>query len=315
MTAARRRATLAPNVESARKVVGRFAPSPTGPLHLGSLVAAVGSWLFARAAGGRWLVRIEDLDTPRAVAGSAEEILTALERYGLTWDGEVVRQSARTALYEEALASLRQRGLVYECGCSRAELLRSASAPAGVEAVYPGTCRHGLPPGRAARAIRFRVPDAVIRFEDRIRGAVAERVSVSSGDFVVRRADGLFAYQLAVVVDDAAQGVTEVVRGGDLLDSTPRQIVLQQALGLPPPRYAHLPLVLAPGGVKLGKRDGALPLPTLDARRVAATLRSALEIVGIGEVGEGAPEEMLREALERFHPERIPSRDRTLSSV
>jgi glutamyl-Q tRNA(Asp) synthetase len=294
-------------------VVGRFAPSPTGPLHLGSLVAAVGSWLFARAAGGRWLVRIEDLDTPRVVPGSVEEILAALERYGLTWDGEVVRQSERTALYEEALASLRERGYVYECGCSRAELQRSASAPAGLETVYPGTCRHGLPPGRIARALRFRVPDDVITFDDRIRGAVEEQVVVRTGDFVVRRADGLLAYQLAVVVDDAAQGVTEVVRGGDLLGSTARQIALQRALGVPTPRYGHLPLVLAAGGIKLGKRDGALPLPSLQPGRIAETLRLALEILGLDGVRAGSPTAMLEEALQRFDPARLRSSDWILS--
>ncbi len=260
---------------------GRFAPSPTGPLHLGSLVAAVGSWLFARRAGGRWLVRIEDIDTPRVVPGSAEEILGALRRYGLEWDGEVVWQSRRSALYEEALAALRARGLVYDCGCSRAELHAAASAPVGREPVYPGTCRDGLPAGRVARAIRFRAPEEVIAFDDLLRGRVEENVARETGDFVVRRADGLFAYQLAVVVDDAAQGVTQVVRGGDLLSSTARQIALQRALGVPTPQYAHLPLVLGADGAKLGKRDGALPLPTLDERRVRETLAEALRILGI----------------------------------
>ena len=258
---------------------GRFAPSPTGPLHLGSLVAAVGSWLFARAEGGRWLVRIEDLDTPRVVAGSGEEILAALRRYGLQWDGEVVWQSQRIVLYERALTSLRERGLAYDCACSRAELQRAASAPLGAEAVYPGTCRDGLPPGRVARAVRFLVPPGVIAFDDAIGGHIEEDVAATTGDFVIKRADGPFAYQLAVVVDDAEQGVTQVVRGGDLLSSTPRQIALQRALGLPTPSYAHLPLVLGPDGTKLGKRDGALPLPTLDDARVRETLAEALRIL------------------------------------
>ena len=204
-------------------VRGRFAPSPTGPLHLGSLVAAVGSWLSARSAGGEWLVRMEDLDGPRVVPGAADEILRALERYGLTWDGEVVVQSERTGLYEEALARLRAAGLAYDCGCTRAEVARAAGAPDvsdpvdGAGAVYAGTCRGGLAPGRAARAVRFRVPDGTVAFEDRVRGRIEEEVSRAVGDFVVKRADGPFAYQLAVVVDDAAQGVTEVVRGADLL--------------------------------------------------------------------------------------------------
>ena len=277
-------------------VIGRFAPSPTGPLHLGSLVAAVGSWLYARAEGGRWLVRIEDIDTPRVVPGSAEEILGALRRYALEWDGEIVWQSQRTSLYEGALAILREKNLVYDCACSRAELQRAASAPLGVEPVYPGTCRNGIAEGRVARAVRFRVPDAVIAFDDLIIGHVEEHVAEKSGDFIVRRADGLFAYQLAVVVDDGEQGVTQVVRGADLLASTARQIALQRVLGYATPVYAHLPLVLNEDGVKLGKRDGALPLPSLDEARVRETLRVALAYLG-HDVGEDSPPLMLEEAL------------------
>lgn len=241
-------------------------------------------------------MRIEDIDTPRVVPGSAEEILAALRRYGLEWDGEVVWQSRRTQSYETALARLRERGLVYDCACSRAELQRAASAPLGREPVYPGTCRNGIPPGRVARAIRFRVPDEVIGFDDAIAGHVEENVAERTGDFVVRRADGLFAYQLAVVVDDAEQGVTQVVRGADLLTSTPRQIALQRALGYPQPDYAHLPLVVNPDGSKLGKRDGALPLPALDDRRVRETLAEALRHLGI-DVAPAPPREMLTEAV------------------
>jgi glutamyl-Q tRNA(Asp) synthetase len=290
-------------------VVGRFAPSPTGPLHLGSLVAAVGSWLFARRAGGRWLVRLEDLDAPRVVPGAAEEILEALRRYGLAWDGEPVRQSERSHLYEGALARLRAGGQVYDCACSRAELRRLASAPDvqdGGEAVYPGTCRAGIPPGREARAVRFRVPGGVVRFTDAVHGEQAQDVSREIGDFVVRRADGPFAYQLAVVVDDAEQGVTQVVRGADLLGSTARQIALQRALGLTTPEYAHLPLVLGPGGDKLGKRDGALPLATLDARRVAETLRRALAVLGLEGCEGETRESLLASALARFDPAATP---------
>jgi len=275
---------------------GRFAPSPTGPLHLGSLVAAVGSWLFARRENGRWLVRMEDLDTPRVVAGSADEILRALERYGLTWDGDVVYQSQRIGLYDDALNSLRAKNLVYDCGCSRAELSRAASAPVGREPIYPGTCRDGLPLGRLARAVRFRTSHEVIRFDDAIRGPIEEDVAAETGDFVVRRADGVYAYQLAVVVDDAAQNVTQVVRGADLLTSTARQIALQHALGLPTPSYAHLPLVVNSDGSKLGKRDGALPLPSLDEKRVSETLAFALRFLGI-EVALDSPARMLIEAL------------------
>ena len=279
--------------------VGRFAPSPTGPLHLGSLVAAAGSWLFARNGGGKWLVRMEDLDTPRVVAGSADDILRALERYSLTWDGPVVYQSQRTALYDDALGRLRARNRVFDCGCSRADLQRAASAPLGREPVYPGTCREGLPPGRTARAIRFRVPDEVIGFDDIVAGRIEENVSTDTGDFVVRRADGVYAYQLAVVVDDAAQGVTQVVRGADLLSSTPRQIALQRALGLSTPQYAHLPLVTNAEGAKLGKRDSALPLPDDDEKRVGETLAFALRVLGVGEVAHDTPERMLAEALAR----------------
>ena len=279
---------------------GRFAPSPTGPLHLGSLAAAVGSWLFARAAGVPWLVRMEDIDTPRVVPGSAEEILAALRRYALEWDGEVVWQSRRTLLYEEALHELRAKNLVYDCACSRADLQRAASAPLGREPVYPGTCRNGIGEGKTARAIRFRVPDGVIAFEDAIVGRVEED---AGGDFVVRRADGLFAYQLAVVVDDAKQGITQVVRGADLLASTPRQIALQRALGYPTPSYAHLPLVVNPDGSKLSKRDGALPLPTLDDARVRESLAIALRHLGLS-VDPDEPRAMLETAfrLQRERP-------------
>jgi len=293
-------------------VRGRFAPSPTGPLHLGSLVAAVGSWLSARSAGGEWLVRMEDLDGPRVVPGAADEILRALERYGLHWDGAVVVQSERTGLYEDALARLRGMGLAYDCGCSRAEVARAAGAPDasdpvdGTGAVYAGTCRGGLAPGRAARAVRFRVPDGTVAFEDRVRGRIEEEVSRVVGDFVVRRADGPFAYQLAVVVDDAEQGVTEVVRGGDLLSSTARQVALQSALGLPTPAYAHLPLVLGRDGKKLGKRDGALPLETLDEKRVLETLALALRLLG-QEAIEGPAPEMLSAAARAFDAGRIPA--------
>ncbi|HUP49752.1 MAG TPA: tRNA glutamyl-Q(34) synthetase GluQRS [Thermoanaerobaculia bacterium] len=284
-------------------LTGRFAPSPTGPLHLGSLVAAVGSWLFARAGGGRWLVRMEDLDTPRLVAGADREILEALRRYGMEWDGEVVYQSQRVALYEEALSRLRSAGLVFDCACSRAELARAASAPAASDAaeerVYPGTCRDGLPPGRAARAVRFRAPRRRVVFEDLVRGTMEEDVAERTGDFVVKRADGVFAYQLAVVVDDAEQGITQVVRGADLLSSTARQIALQEALGYPRPAYAHLPLVVGADGAKIGKRDGALPLPSLDEARVRDSLASALAVLGIG-VEPGRPRDMLKEALSRF---------------
>ena len=292
---------------------GRFAPSPTGPLHLGSLVAALGSWLFARAKGGRWIVRMEDLDTPRVVPGAADDILRTLERFGLTWDGEIAQQSTRLSLYDAAIEDLLRKRLVFGCACSRADLARAASAPVrddegdaadGAALIYPGTCRSGLPPGRAARAFRFRVPPGLFTFKDLLFGSLSEDVSTAVGDFVVKRADGPYAYQLAVVVDDAAQGVTEVVRGADLLDSTARQIALQRALGLPTPAYAHLPLVVGPDGRKLGKRDGALALDTLDEGRVRSAFAFALSALG------QEPAESPREAALRFDPSRIPREPR-----
>ncbi|MFN2442607.1 MAG: tRNA glutamyl-Q(34) synthetase GluQRS [Thermoanaerobaculia bacterium] len=293
--------------------VGRFAPSPTGPLHFGSLVAAVGSWLSARARGGRWLVRIEDLDLPRVREGSEREILSSLGRYGLEWDGDPLRQSERGELYEAALARLRERGLVFPCGCTRAELQRAASAPAADDpseaggAIYPGTCRNELPEGKEPRAMRFRVPAQPVLFRDRVRGRLVEDLEQTVGDFVLLRADGVWAYQLAVVVDDAEQGVTEVVRGGDLLGSTARQIALQQALGLPTPEYLHLPLVLDADGAKLGKRHGALPLETLDEPTVRRTLALALHILGLGEIEPDEPARMLRIALEAWDDALIPA--------
>jgi glutamyl-Q tRNA(Asp) synthetase len=291
--------------------VGRFAPSPTGPLHLGSLVAALGSWLFARAKGGRWLVRMEDLDTPRVVPGAADDILRTLERFGLTWDGAAVFQSGRLALYDAAFEDLLGKKGIYACSCSRTDLARAASAPAAGDEtdgepnatprIYPGTCRSGLPSGKEARAFRFRVPPGLFTFKDLLFGSLSENLETSVGDFVVKRADGPYAYQLAVVVDDAAQGVTEVVRGADLLDSTARQLALQRALSLPTPSYAHLPLVLGADGKKLGKRDGALPLETLDDDARRRALLFALSALGQDPAGSPA------DALRTFDPSRIPA--------
>ena len=254
---------------------------------------------------------MEDLDQPRVIPGADAEILEALLRYGLRWDGEVEYQSRRVGLYERALERLRTAGAVFDCACSRAELARAASAPAAGDAgerIYPGTCRHGLPEGRAPRAVRFRAPDSTIAFTDLVAGRVEEQVARETGDFVVKRADGVFAYQLAVVVDDADQGVTQVVRGMDLLGSTARQIALQEALGLPRPDYAHLPLVVGPDGSKLGKRDGALPLPALDEERVRKSLSFALSVFAV-EVASGEPARMLAAALTRFDAGRIPGRE------
>ena len=255
---------------------GRFAPSPTGPLHFGSLIAALGSCLSARSLGGRWLVRMEDLDRQREQAGAADAILRTLETFGFEWDGPVMRQSERSEAYERALARLDTGGALFPCACTRKELSDSALVLEG-ERVYPGTCRAGLPPGRTARALRVRVPDEVVSFDDSIQGATAQNLLREVGDFVVRRADGLFAYQLAVVVDDAEQGITDVVRGADLLASTPRQIVLQRLLGFESPRYAHLPAAVNASGEKLSKQTLARPL---DAARAPALIAAALEFLG-----------------------------------
>ena len=281
---------------------GRFAPSPTGPLHFGSLVAAVASWLDARAAGGRWSVRIEDVDAPRTVTGAADAILRALEACGLGWDGPVVRQGDRAALYAGALARLRERGLAYRCRCTRREVADSALR--GIEgAVYPGTCRGLEIPAEEGAAERFRVDPGIVTFEDRVRGRVAQDVAREVGDFIVRRRDGLFAYQLAVVVDDADQGVTDVVRGADLLASTPRQILLQRALGLPTPRYLHFPVAVDPRGEKLSKRHAA---PPLDAANAPEAIARALAFLGQAEVAGGPAREMLAAAVAAWDPGRIP---------
>ena len=254
---------------------GRFAPSPTGPLHFGSLAAAAASFLQARANGGEWLVRIEDIDPPREVPGAADEILRTLERLGLHWDGSVLYQSARREAYRAAVDQLHRAGSVYACGCSRREI--ADSSVRGIDGpVYPGTCRSGLAAGREERALRVRTDGATVAFEDRWQGRFESALDRDVGDFVVRRADGFFAYQLAVVVDDAAQGITEVVRGADLLLSTPRQLHLQRLLGLPELAYAHLPAAVNAKGEKLSKQSGApaigneLPVPLL--RRVMSFL-------------------------------------------
>jgi glutamyl-Q tRNA(Asp) synthetase len=262
--------------------VGRFAPSPTGLLHAGSLVAALGSWLDARANDGRWLIRIEDLDTPRNAAGAAEAIVAQLARCGLAPDEAPVRQSQRTAGYAAALDRLFAAGLAYPCGCSRRDLALAgapadAPAPRHAERVYPGTCRGGLN-GKPARSMRLRTdlgPAASVAWVDRRLGPMTQDVATQVGDFVLQRADGIWAYQLAVVVDDAAQGVTDVVRGEDLASNTARQILLQRLLGLPTPRYLHTPLVRADDGEKLSKQTGARPLPLerpLDALGAAAAV-------------------------------------------
>lgn len=257
---------------------GRFAPSPTGPLHFGSLVAALGSCLDARSRDGEWLVRMEDIDRPRNVPGTADGILATLEAFGFAWDGPVLWQTSRLEAYRAIVDDLKAGGLVYGCACSRREIADSANRPAVDGGLaYPGTCRPGLPPGRVPRAWRLRVDDREMAFVDRLQGRVAQRLERDVGDFVLLRADGEFAYQLAVVADDAWQGITQVVRGADLIDSTPRQIWLQQCLGYDTPEYAHLPVATNRAGEKLSKQTLA---PALGAESVASDLVRALRFLG-----------------------------------
>ena len=244
--------------------IGRFAPSPTGPLHAGSLVAALASYLDARVNHGRWLIRIEDIDEARTIAGAAEDIIQTLAAFGMRSDGEILWQSTRQIRYSAAFDKLGDA--VYACACSRKEIADSRLTLAADGAViYPGTCRNGLAPGRTPRAWRLRVPaasdpHALIQFDDRWQGLISENLTEHVGDFVLKRADGFWAYQLAVVVDDAEQGVTDIVRGADLLESTTRQIYLQRLLGVSTPRYLHVPAVVNDRGEKLSKQTGAQPL-------------------------------------------------------
>ena len=267
---------------------GRFAPSPTGPLHFGSLVAAVGSYLDARAHHGIWLVRMEDLDRPRTAPGAADAILHTLETLGMAWDGDILYQSTRDDAYAAALDALKSRDLVYPCSCSRREI--ADSAVGGIDGpVYPGTCRKGLLSGRAARAERVLTRGARIEFTDAVQGRIVHDLERQIGDFVLKRADGLYAYQLAVVVDDTAQGITDIVRGADLLDSTPRQIWLQQQLGYPTPRYAHLPVAVNVVGEKLSKQTLA---PAVDAAAPVPLLNDALAFLGQPRIADCAPQDI-----------------------
>jgi len=278
---------------------GRFAPSPTGDLHFGSLIAALGSYLEARAHHGEWLLRVEDLDRPRCVSGSADAIMQQLDRLGLHWDGTPVFQSARLDLYRAALEKLAAGGWSFGCGCSRRDVAGG---------IYPGTCRNGVAPNRRVRSLRVRTAGASIAFRDRVQGIIRQDLETAIGDFVVRRADGIIAYHLAVVVDDAQQGISDVVRGADLIDSTPRQRHLQQALDLPTPDYAHLPVALDSERRKLSKRSRSTPLATL-APGVA--LCAALHFLGHRtplELERGRAREVLRWARGNWRLEQVPRR-------
>jgi glutamyl-Q tRNA(Asp) synthetase len=292
---------------SSAQVIGRFAPSPTGPLHFGSLVAAVGSYCLARQKGGKWLMRMEDLDPPRVVPGSADEILFAMESLGLHWDGEIVWQSQRTEAYEAALDRLREKGLVFECACTRKEILLSAPHPGEEGPVYPGTCRSGLQ-GRKPRALRVMVSDEQVCFSDGVFGEQQQVLTEAVGDFVLRRADGLFAYQLAVVVDDAEDGINQVVRGADLLSSTPRQIFLHSCLGNPVPKYVHLPLLVDQNGEKISKRNGAVA--PINQENGGAVMVKTLKLLGQSvpdEIHRDSASEILAWAVSNFNAKNIPS--------
>lgn len=275
---------------------GRFAPSPTGPLHAGSLVAAVASFLDARAHGGAWLLRIEDIDEARALPDAVQSIMQTLQAHGMQWDEKPLWQSRRKSLYQAAFEHLGDA--VYACGCSRREIADSRIGVASDgAAVYPGTCRGGLAPGRSARAWRLQVPDQLIAFNDRWAGPVQQRLATEVGDFVLKRADGYWAYQLAVVVDDGDCGITDIVRGADLLDSTVRQIHLQRLLGLPTPRYLHVPVLLTAAGEKASKQTGAAAVePSFESVRVA------LRFLGQPEA------ESLDQAVRQWDPALMPRR-------
>jgi glutamyl-Q tRNA(Asp) synthetase len=284
------------------RIAGRFAPSPTGPLHAGSLVAALASWLDARARGGRWLVRIEDIDTPRCVPGADREILRQLDALGLVPDEPPAWQSARGALYQAALDRLVAAANAYPCGCTRRDIEQALAAAGHAhvrheERVYPGTCRDGLH-GKPPRAWRIKAGDeaspVVVEWHDRRLGSQRQDVTREVGDFILKRADGLWAYQLAVVVDDADQGITHVVRGEDLADNTPRQIHLQRLLGLPTPAYLHTPLVLDAQGEKLSKTSGA---PPLDVGKPVAALQAAAQVLGLPRYDAAQPPEWLAQAV------------------
>lgn len=284
---------------------GRFAPSPTGPLHFGSLVAAVGSYLDARSRGGEWLLRIEDLDPPREVPGAASRILQTLEGLALYWDGPVSYQSQRGEHYATAVEQLQTRQLLFPCSCSRREIADSAIA--GAEGpIYPGTCRQAIYEGRDPRALRVRVEDRDLGFIDQLQGNIRQNLASDIGDFIVKRADAVYAYQLAVVVDDALQGITHVVRGSDLLLSTTRQIYLQQLLGYSTPRYLHLPIAVNRVGEKLSKQTYAEPLDIQAGRRLARAVLGFLGQVVPEDRADMTLSELWSSAAATWDPQRLP---------
>ena len=291
-----------------RAACGRFAPSPTGPLHFGSLIAAVASHADARNKGGRWRLRIDDVDVTRARDDAADDIVATLARHGFRWDGDVVRQTQRVARYDTAFATLRAHRSVFACGCTRAELAKAPLGAAG-ERIYPGTCRDGRLDAAAATmrtgvAWRLRVDDAVIEFTDRVQGPQRQSLAQDVGDFVVRRSDGLYAYQLAVVVDDADDAITDVVRGADLLASTPRQILLQRLLDLPTPSYLHVPVAINARGDKLSKQTQARAIDGDPLAVLGAAWRFLDQ--SMPSTAPASPAEFWQHAIRAWSPSRIP---------
>ena len=305
--------------ETNRPIIGRFAPSPTGRLHHGSLATALGSWLMARSCSGKWLLRLDDLDSQRQVPGMADDIMATLERFSLLWDGTVTRQSDNIAAYQHAFDRLQELGLLYPCHCSRKEIAQSASAPHPDDDClrYSGKCRLQPETQTEIRSWRIKASDQDICFNDLIQGVVCQNIQERCGDFIVRRGDGEFAYQLAVIIDDSLTGVNQVVRGLDLIHSTPRQILISQLLGLPQPAYAHLPLVTGPNGSKLSKRDNLISASLDNIRgREPAILLQTLRFLG-----QQPPQELCRlncpEILEwatsHFYIDKMPLKNSWLS--
>ena len=288
-------------IATGRQYVGRFAPSPTGPLHFGSLVAAVASYLQARAHNGLWLLRIEDIDPPREQAGATDEILKALEAYGFAWDGDVIFQSHSSEAHQAALQFLIDQNMAYPCGCSRKALADAPRGPLGI--IYPGTCRNGCE--LTETAIRLRTDDAPITFEDGLQGRQTQRLESESGDFVIRRRDGLIAYQLAVVVDDELEGITEIVRGIDIIDSTQRQIWLQELLGYTTPNYLHIPVITHADGDKLSKLTGAPGIPIDSVRPMLIAALDALRQEPPDDLADSSLPDVWKWAISNWKLERL----------
>jgi len=285
---------------------GRFAPSPTGPLHFGSLLAAISSYAPARQAQGKWLVRIEDVDLPRCDSSSTKSILTALETYGMQWDEEIIYQSQRDKYYQSALDILSHKNSIYHCGCTRKEINKITPSIESIN-IYPGTCRNGIPKGKTARSIRMRTNSTPISFEDNVQGKFIQNIAHEVGDFIIKRADNLFAYQLAVVVDDEEQGITDIVRGSDMLDSTPRQIFLQQQLDYFTPRYTHIPLAINSDGQKLSKQTKAPAIRLNDPRPILISALNFLHQQVPNELRDTDIETIWSWAIHNWSTNKIPS--------